>query len=155
MSMSHDMAPPNGEEECPSVSHVAALPRDVPLVLFGAGQGGRLVRRAAARRHHIRIAGFLDNHKQSDFMDGLPVWRLEEFLEAHPPNARIIITSQYRREIGGQLHAAGIREYLDASPLVERLVRRRAALAQARRPLVYSAALLPVVILFGWILLHR
>jgi hypothetical protein len=90
------------------------------VILFGAGQAGRLARQSLSP--HARVLCFVDNdiRKHGTSVDGLDI-RPAAAITDHP-SACIVVASLYADEIVGQLLAAGvgwdrIRIVAEAEPL--------------------------------------
>ncbi|HYC02683.1 MAG TPA: hypothetical protein VED40_05280 [Azospirillaceae bacterium] len=135
-----------------SIARVDQLPQGVPIYLFGAGTGGRLIHEALRRNRRVRVAGFIDNAKNGSRIGELPVLDLAGFAAIRTPGTRVVIASQYVEEISAQLRQAGIEDAADGSPLVRHLVEARVHAAERRRLALISAAMMPVMVLAGWAL---
>jgi hypothetical protein len=121
------------------------------VILFGAGQAGRLARQSLSP--HARVLCFVDNdiRKHGTSVDGLDI-RPAAAITDHP-SACIVVASLYADEIVGQLLAAGvgwdrIRIVAEAEPL-----------RRARDPFPFGCAVIAVsaliVILSGLVALFR
>lgn len=96
-----------------------SLPADRLVWIYGASTGGRLVHDLLCQQGRLRVAGFLDSHREGEHC-GLPVRQPGPSLDLR--DARIVVASQYAREIMGILRAIATGPVLDASCLVQRLV---------------------------------
>lgn len=112
----------------PLVASFEQLPDRGDVLIFGAGEGGRIVHAAFRQGSRARILGFIDNNKTGK-VDGLPVWHPDAVL---PPasGVHIVVASMYAGEIAGQLRRLGVQEWWNAAPLIrnhlhERDLRRR------------------------------
>lgn len=94
-----------------------SLPADRKVWIYGASTGGRLVHDLLRRQERLRVAGFLDSLREGEHC-GLPVRRPGPDL----CEDRILVASQYAREIIATLRGAGTGPVHDASCLVQRLV---------------------------------
>ncbi|WP_085553572.1 nucleoside-diphosphate sugar epimerase/dehydratase [Azospirillum agricola] len=118
------------------------LPRENPLYIFGAGQGGQALQAYLSRSRKHRPVAFLDNHKTGN-LHGSPILTLDQFQPNHEPGAIVLIASQHVKEIARQLDDRGIRDWYNAHPcamsLIDRDIRRKGRF-------ITAAALLPVVL---------
>lgn len=94
------------------------LPAGVPLYIFGAGRGGRLLLQVLGPQ---RVAGFIDN-RQTGTVDGVAVTSIAGFRAGAPAGARVVIASQYVYDIVQDLRAHGITDAINAYPLVRQLI---------------------------------
>lgn len=127
-------------------SSISDIPAGRPVFLYGAGQGGAVTLAALRKVPGCDVRGFIDTYKAGE-QDGLPVVTLERFLQDRPADALVVIVSQYFLEIGAQLRRAGVRDHVNAHPLVMALLRARAA----RSRLIRLGAVAAVVV-FGLVL---
>lgn len=94
----------------------AALPGDLPIYVYGASHGGRIVQLEIAKWEHLALAGFLDGMKSGESW-GVPIARPESIGSAMS-SSRIIIASQYVSEIAKRLLALGISQPYNAYPFI-------------------------------------
>lgn len=105
------------------------LPDQGDVLIFGAGEGGRIVHAAFLQCSQARILGFIDNHKAGGEMEGMPIWHPDAMLPP-PAGVGVVVASMYAGEIGKQLQDLGVLEWWNAAPLIrnhlhERELRRR------------------------------
>ncbi|WP_188092421.1 hypothetical protein [Azospirillum sp. B21] len=129
------------------LNDVAHLPTTVPLFVFGAGQGGRLVVQAIQRRPQMRIEAVIDTYKRGE-VDGIPVITPAEFFKRAEPDTPVVIASMYMDEIKLQLVAHGIRNLYNLYPFV----RNQLAEARYRRDRLRAASVLAVAVAAAWFL---
>lgn len=92
------------------------LPRDWPVWIYGAGEGGRAMLGRLAAAGGFRIAGFMDRAKRG-MIAGHPVMSAQDALQQTGNEANIIIASQYWQEIDADLAALGARNVYCAYPV--------------------------------------
>ncbi|MFS2013646.1 glycosyltransferase [Azospirillum sp. CT11-132] len=117
-----------GRLSVPLVAFPEQLPSEGDILIFGAGEGGRIVHAAFRSGSKAQVLGFIDNHK-TGVVDGLPVWNPNAVLPP-VPGVRVVVASMYAGEIAGQLRRLGVSEWWNAGPLIrnhlhERDLRRR------------------------------
>ncbi len=96
------------------------VPRRVPIHLFGAGRGGRLLK-AALERRGIRIAGVVDNAARGD-LDGALIRSPAEFAAGRRGSDVVLIASYAFDDIARQLEDLGVANVCNAYPLVKALL---------------------------------
>lgn len=84
------------------------LPRDWPVWIYGAGEGGRTMLGRLMAAGGFRVAGFMDRAKRGTIA-GHPVMPAEDALRQTGSEASIVIASQYWQEIDADLAALGAR----------------------------------------------
>lgn len=97
----------------------AALPGTGPIWLYGAGQGGALVRACLPPTIRPRLQGFLDSERRGELL-GLPLARPQDIAAEEMAAATVIIAAQYVSDIlrvlsGGPVRPAHI---LNAYPYI-------------------------------------
>ncbi|HYC02677.1 MAG TPA: hypothetical protein VED40_05250 [Azospirillaceae bacterium] len=90
------------------ISRPGDLPPSGDVLIFGAGEGGRIVWEALSRNPAVRVLGFIDNQKTGSML-GLPVHRPADILPP-APGVAVVIASMFAREIAVQLRALGVEE---------------------------------------------
>lgn len=107
------------------IQDASELPRRIPLYLFGAGVGGRLLYAAARNLNDVQIKGFIDNNKRVEMLDGVPVLSFSQFIEGREADAMVVIASQYYRDIALQLRSAKFTAIANAYPCIETILRQK------------------------------
>ena len=102
-----------------STIDLLSLPADLPVWIYGASTGGRLIHDLLRQQGRLQIAGFLDSRREGEHC-GRPVRRYGPDLDLR--DARILVASQYAREIIATLNDGATGPVHDASCLVMRLV---------------------------------
>lgn len=109
-----------------TMTRLSDIPDDRPIYLFGAGSGGCLVWKELRRNNKkATVAGFIDNGKKKESLDGLPIHTLDDLTAVQKHSSTFVISSQYVAAISAQLQAAGIDDYVDASPYIHATNARR------------------------------
>ncbi len=86
------------------------IPGGAEIMLYGAGEGGKAVRRSIeASRKDVYIAGFIDTFKIG-VLDNLKIFSLEEAKDSGRFDF-ILVTSNFWPEIVGKLESLGIDNY--------------------------------------------
>jgi hypothetical protein len=98
-----------------SADQVAA---GLPVHVFGAGAGGRIVR-GALRAAGCAVEGFVDDRVEGPF-EGLPVLAGAAFAERTGGVATVVIASRHWRSIGRHLATLGVADVVDGSFLIWR-----------------------------------
>lgn len=98
------------------IVRVGDLPTAGNVLIFGAGDGGRIVWRELSRRPKVNILGFIDNQKTGS-LNGHPIHRPSDVLPP-PPGTLVIIASMFAREIAIQLKSMGVEEMASAAPFL-------------------------------------
>jgi len=116
----------------PLVSSAEQLPQRGDVLIFGAGEGGRIVL-AEFRRGGgaARVVGFIDNNKSGE-VEGLPVFR-PDAVSLSNEGTRVVVASMFAGEIADQLRHLGVTELWNAAPLIRNVLHEREA--RARGPL--------------------
>lgn len=105
----------------PLITRIEDAPRGNALHVYGAGEGGRAVRRALDTLPDARVAGFIDSTRGGS-IDGLEIVTVDDFARRPPAGAEIVIASQYAYDISRALVERGITRYWDATPLMTALL---------------------------------
>ncbi len=100
------------------------LPPGRPRLIYGAGNGGRLLHGALRSCPGHPVAGFLDSAREGE-LEGLPIHRADAFLDAAGSDATILIASQNWLEIARRLDGRPV-DVWNAYPWVRRLADPRA-----------------------------
>lgn len=106
------------EQEMIHVSQVSDLPKSGGVYIFGAGQGGQIIKDLYKNIPVTTVLGFIDNAKTGT-LSGLPVYDFPTFLNVRDQDAAIVLTSVHLAELAAQLAEAGIHRYYNAFPLIE------------------------------------
>lgn len=120
------------------------LPMAGDVLIFGAGEGGRIVWRELSRRPKVRTVGFIDNQK-TGMLRGLPIHRPADVLPP-PVGTVVIIASMFAQEIAVQLKAMGVEDMASAAPFLFNQIQAK----KTRRrtwPLILALLELPAVLL--------
>jgi len=127
------------------VRSLADLPRGVPIYLYGAGDGGRKIRRACRRDADIRVTGFLDTFRSGE-LDGLPIHKASEFFAARPTSdGAIVVASAFGEDIKRHLVGLGVKTVYDAYPMIQRIAEESALRRRRRRAAIMTAGIVAVL----------
>jgi len=100
-----------------TVFNLKDIPRDGTVLVFGAGDGGVMIRRKLERFYGFRIAGFVDSYKVGE-ADGVAVIGINALFDKYPKDTPIVISSQAHAEIARILRDAGFTRIYNAFPYV-------------------------------------
>lgn len=103
----------------------ADFPQNTPIFLYGAGQAGVTVLKAAKKLPGVQIVGFIDTYKKGETLEGLPVSDLDGALTGRDDKPAIIIASAYFADIARQLRLAKVGNYYNGYPFYQTLMDRR------------------------------
>jgi len=90
-----------------AVTDLATLDLARPLFLYGTGRLGQAVHRRLAALGAADVRGFIDSFRCGT-LEGLPVLSLAEFTERQPPDAFVLVCSQFHDVMEAALLGAGI-----------------------------------------------
>lgn len=91
------------------------LPRQGIVYVYGAGDGGLMIKRKLERFYAFRISGFVDARQRGE-LDGCPILQPEQLAATVARDAGIIIASQSYSDIGRFLANAGFSRVVNAFP---------------------------------------
>jgi 2-polyprenyl-3-methyl-5-hydroxy-6-metoxy-1,4-benzoquinol methylase len=94
--------------------------------LFGAGEGGRILKSEIERIGITRIDGFIDSER-SGLLDGLTIHKASEWIALGMSATPIVIASRSHEEIARILGAAGFHHVFNGYPVIMNLVNRQRA----------------------------
>jgi len=103
-----------------SVEHLDDIPLDLPLYIYGAGEGGRFLldQLRSAGRHEV--LGFVDSFKTGD-IDGMPILPVDALLESRGGRAwRIAIATGAYAAVARNLAERGVEDVVNAYPFIQR-----------------------------------
>ena len=93
------------------------IPAGNPLLIYGAGSGGMILRRCLEIAGH-RVDGFLDSHRSGE-CDNLPIYHAGTVLGSLPDESIIVVASMYTDDIVSTLLLINrIFKIVDAYPLL-------------------------------------
>lgn len=121
------------------------LPDTDDIYIFGAGQGGRIVRRELAKVPGAKVTGFIDNRARGVLGDR-PIIGLDEFLVRRTDRSQIVIASMYAAEIANQLRSHGIESFSDAFPLIAAVLTQR----RQRTKAMLAVMVIAIVAILLW-----
>lgn len=98
------------------ISRPHELPDAGDVLIFGAGQGGWIVKRTLLAHGKANILGFVDNGR-TGYFDGTPIFAPTDVLPP-APGVAVIVASMFHREIGEQLDRLGVADWRSAAPLI-------------------------------------
>lgn len=111
---------------------IADLPRGVPLYLFGAGEGGRIVKAALDKDAGLRLAGFIDSAKTGE-IDGVAIQSPAQFFAERPSDAVVVVASQYWASISGLLYDNGVDNVVNIYPFICKMMEGKELIATDRK----------------------
>jgi magnesium-protoporphyrin IX monomethyl ester (oxidative) cyclase len=97
------------------------LPRNLPIYVFGTARGAALLTAVLREVSSLRLGGFVDIEREGDH-EGLPVYRVDQFVEQFSPDTPVILSNHYVTENSQRLLAKGFHRIYNAHPLVLQLV---------------------------------
>lgn len=104
-----------GKDGMMDAHNLKDLPRQGIVYVYGAGDGGLMIKRKLERFYAFKIAGFIDARQQGE-LDGLPILRPDQMAASVPQDAAIIIASQAHADISRFLLKAGFAKVVNAFP---------------------------------------
>jgi hypothetical protein len=122
-----DTLPPSCVSSAVRVDDITDLLPFGALYIFGAGEGGRILKSIMDRQPGLSVTGFIDSGRGGE-LDGVPVIQRDAFFAAAAPGTPVVIAGQAGDQIAVLLRQAGFYRVFDAYPLVlEELEQRRFA----------------------------
>lgn len=100
-----------------TIHNLKEFPRDGALYIYGAGDGGILIRQRLDRFYGVTITAFIDRQK-TGLLDGIPILSPDRLLAEVDRGAAIIIAAQAHADIGRFLASAGFTNIYNAFPYV-------------------------------------
>lgn len=91
------------------------LPREGVVYVYGAGDGGLMIKRKLEHFYSFAITGFIDAFKRGN-VDGIAILRPEQLISEADREASIIIASQAYSDIGQFLLKSGFSRVFNAFP---------------------------------------
>lgn len=101
------------------LSNPRRLKASGPIYLYGASEGGRIVKRALDAAGRVTVTAFVDRAPKAE-VDGLPVLSAASFLATGDRGATVVIASQHWEDIAMHLSAAGFYKLWTADPIIQR-----------------------------------
>ena len=93
------------------------LPKNVPLYIFGASEGGMIVKDVITRINDLNLAGFIDSNKNG-MIDGFPILSPVEFFSKKPDDAVVLVASQYHHSISKKLIENEFPNFINMYPFI-------------------------------------
>lgn len=129
-----------------TIQRASELPQSGNIYIFGAGMGGRLIRRILAKNPRVNVCGFIDNGK-SGVIDGLRICHFSEFSKKKISYDWILIASMYYPEISQQLKQARVANIMNVHPVCQSEVLER----RRTKRVTITAGIMLATLLISWL----